>query len=94
MSNASTVRPNWLLAVTGCALLVVGLAGFFLTLNTVVVGVLLPLGTFLVLMAAFAPFLEGKQELPGGGSINLRKTIIDSEDQIADGDVVDIRELM
>ncbi|MFJ7278832.1 hypothetical protein [Kitasatospora sp. NPDC098663] len=90
------ISPNIMLAIAGGALLAAALAGFFLSLNSVVIGVLLPLGAFLLLASAFAPRLEGEQRLPGGGSLNLcsvAKPIENAERQITAGDVVEIEEL-
>ncbi|WP_371588042.1 hypothetical protein [Streptomyces virginiae] len=63
---------NPLLSIAGIALIVVALVGFFQSRNAVLVTAILAAGVFVIVVAAFHSAMEGPQEFPGGGKINLR----------------------
>jgi len=86
------------LGLTCVALALIGasIAGFFLSLDSTALGVLLVGGVFLLVLSVFYPRIQGDIVFPWGGKISLKdfKEIVNSgEDQLDRGEVEIAEEL-
>jgi hypothetical protein len=85
---------SMLLAVLGCALILVSILGFFLDKDTALIGGFLFVGAGLALASVFAPVLEGLQEFGFQGiKITIAQAVRKGEKELESEKLIEIEEL-
>ncbi|MFD5392755.1 hypothetical protein ACFWJW_00635 [Streptomyces sp. NPDC127097] len=86
------------LAAAGLILIAVAIAGFFLSLDSTAIGLILTIGAFLFITSAFYYRIEGRIDFPGGSGFSVkaaaaRQSIRIGEIQLDLKEVTDAEEL-